>query len=165
MKQNNGIVFHPIGIIHSPFTEKKGMPIQPKGGMDIQGTVSLFPEFGEGLSDLAGFSHIILLYHFHQSSGYSLKVTPFLDDVKRGLFATRAPRRPNSIGISVVELLSVEGSALHIRGVDILDGTPLLDIKPHVPVFDSPPDIRTGWLEKRSKEVDSTRSDSRFEQQ
>lgn len=162
MKEHSTIHFHPIGIIHSPFRERKGMPIQPNGAGKVKGTVCLFPEFKDGLDDLSGFSHILLLYFFHMSSGYSLKVVPFLDDVERGLFSTRAPRRPNGIGLSVVELVSVENEILHIQGVDILDGTPLLDIKPYVPVFDTPAVCRTGWLEKRAKKAPDTISDSRF---
>jgi len=162
MNKNNVIQFYPIGTIHSPFKERKGMPIQPKGAIDIKGKVCVFPEYREGLEDLAGFSHIVLLYYFHMSSGYSLKVVPFLDNVERGLFSTRAPRRPNGIGLSVVELTSVDGCELHILGVDILDGTPLLDIKPHVPVFDTPPQFRTGWLEGKAGKSAGKNSDSRF---
>lgn len=162
LEKNNMIHFHPIGTIHSPFTERKGMPIQPKGAGTIQGKVCLFPEYEEGLADLAGFSHIVLLYYFHMSSGHSLKVVPFLDDMERGLFSTRAPRRPNGIGLSVVELLSVEGAVLKIQGVDILDGTPLLDIKPYVPVFDTPTRCRIGWLEKKAGKAPDITSDNRF---
>ena len=162
MEEHSTISFHPIGVIHSPFKERKGMPIQPKVAKNIKGKVSVFPEYQEGLADLAGFSHIVLLYYFHMSSGYSLKVVPFLDDVERGLFSTRAPRRPNGIGLSVVELTSVEGTNLHIQGVDILDGTPLLDIKPHVPTFDAPPEFRTGWLEGKAGKASGIISDSRF---
>ena len=139
MEEYSTISFHPIGVIHSPFKERKGMPIQPKVAKNIKGKVSVFPEYQEGLADLAGFSHIVLLYYFHMSSGYSLKVVPFL-----------------------VELTSVEGTNLHIQGVDILDGTPLLDIKPHVPTFDAPPEFRTGWLEGKAGKAPGIISDSRF---
>ena len=152
----------PIGIIHTPFTEPEGMPIQPKGAIGIRGTIELFDEYHEGLKDLDGFSHIILLYHFHRSHGFSLQVVPFMDSELRGLFATRAPRRPNPIGISVVQLDKIENGVLHIQNVDIMDGTPLLDIKPYVPEFDSPQNIRTGWLEQARKTVSGRKSDDRF---
>ncbi len=151
-----------IGTIHSPHTQLDGMPIQPAGAAGIQGTVEVFPEYEDGLQDLEGFSHIILLYHFHKSSGFKLKVVPFLDDETHGVFATRAPRRPNPIGLSVVKLLKVEGRILYVENIDILNGTPLIDIKPYVPVFDEQPSIRTGWLEKVKKSVAKHKSDERF---
>jgi tRNA-Thr(GGU) m(6)t(6)A37 methyltransferase TsaA len=156
------IVFSPIGIIHSPFTDLEGMPIQPTAARDVAGTITIVSQYEEGLRDLDGFSHIILLYHFHLSSGYSLTVTPFLDTVKRGLFATRAPRRPNPIGLSIVRLERIDGVHLHILDVDVLDGTPLLDIKPWAPAFDMRENTRGGWLEQKEKEAQSARSDSRF---
>ncbi len=159
------IEYEPIGVIHSPFKEPAGMPIQPLGAQGVEGRVEVAPAYEEGLQDLSGFSHIILLYHFHCSQGYRLRVTPFLDDEPRGLFATRAPRRPNPIGLSVVRLLRVEGATLYIANVDILDGTPLLDIKPYVPDFNAIPadeEIRTGWLEHRSDRADNHRADHRF---
>jgi tRNA (adenine37-N6)-methyltransferase len=141
----------PVGVIHSPFTDPKTTPIQPVRSQ-ARGRVEVYPEFTDGLEGLEGFSHIILLYVFHRSQGYSLKVTPFLDDKQHGLFATRHPRRPNPIGLSIVRLLSREGNWLEIEGVDVLDGTPLLDIKPYVPDFDLHTDTRAGWYEDRSKE-------------
>ena len=156
------IELKPIGIIHTPFTTLEGMPIQPAGAAGIGGTVELFDEYHEGLKDLDGFSHIILLYHFHRSHGFNLQVVPFMDSELRGLFATRAPRRPNPIGISVVQLDKIENGVLHIQNVDIMDGTPLLDIKPYVPEFDSPQNIRTGWLEQARKTVSGLKSDDRF---
>jgi len=156
------IELEPIGIIHTPFTKPEGMPIQPKGAAGISGTIKLFEEYHEGLKDLDGFSHIILLYHFHRSHGFKLQVVPFMDSELRGLFATRAPRRPNPIGISVVQLNKIENSVLHIQNVDIMDGTPLLDIKPYVPEFDHLQDIRTGWLGQAGKTVSGRKSDNRF---
>ena len=159
------IEYEPIGVIHSPFTEPAGMPIQPLGAQGVEGRAEVGAAYEEGLQDLSGFSHIILLYHFHRSRGYRLRVTPFLDDAPRGLFATRAPRRPNPIGLSVVRLLRVEGATLYIANVDILDGTPLLDIKPYVPDFNAiqaEEEIRTGWLEHRSDRANGHRSDHRF---
>lgn len=156
------ITYQPIGIIHSPFQDITGMPIQPAGAKGIEGTIALSEEFIEGLKDLSGFSHIILIYHFHKSEGYALSVTPFLDKTVRGVFATRAPRRPNSIGISIVELMKVEGNVLHIKNVDILDGTPLLDIKPYVPEFDMQRTGRIGWLSNKAGKAQKMRSDQRF---
>lgn len=156
------IEYAPIGIIHSPFYESEGMPIQPAGAAGVKGSVEVFESFKEGLADLGGFSHIILLYHFHRSHGFNLHVVPFMDSEPRGLFATRAPKRPNPIGFSVVRLEKIEDCVLQIRDVDILDGTPLLDIKPYVPAFDAPTDVRTGWLEKAEKTVSSRRADDRF---
>lgn len=154
--------FIPIGVIHSPFKELSGMPIQPPGAAEVEGTVEVFEPYLPGLKDLDGFSHVILLYHFHQSKGYNLEVVPFMDTTSRGLFATRAPKRPNPIGLSVVRLEKVEKGCLHIRGVDILDGTPLLDIKPYVPAFDAPQDVRSGWLEGARKAVSKRKADGRF---
>jgi tRNA-Thr(GGU) m(6)t(6)A37 methyltransferase TsaA len=156
------IAFSPIGIIHSPFTELAGMPIQPAGAAGIEGTVEVFEEFRPGLQDLGGFSHIVLLYHLHRSRGFDLLVVPFLDTQPRGLFSTRAPRRPNAIGLSVVHLDRIEDGVLHIRNVDMLDGTPVLDIKPYVREFDAQGDVRTGWLERTRKDAGTRRSDERF---
>lgn len=154
--------YQPIGVIHSPFKDIKGMPIQPPGAAGIRGTVEVWPEFAEGLKDLGGFSHIILIYHFHRVRESRLIVVPFLDPQPRGIFATRAPKRPNPIGLSIVGLLRVERNFLHIENVDILDGTPLLDIKPYVPEFDDHPAARVGWLEKTKGLVRKKRSDDRF---
>ncbi|CAN2041942.1 putative S-adenosyl-L-methionine-binding protein PYRAB06630 [Candidatus Magnetomoraceae bacterium gMMP-15] len=154
--------YKPIGIIHSPFKELKGMPIQPTGARGTKGTIELYKEYEEGLKDLTGFSHIILLYNFHASEGYSLIVTPFLDKKKHGLFATRAPKRPNSIGLSIVKLDNIEENKLYISDLDILDKTPLLDIKPYVPDFDRRENVRIGWMEKNSHKVVNQKADERF---
>lgn len=156
------IRYRPIGIIHSPFSDIKGMPIQPSGAEKVAGSIEIYPEFADGLKDLDGFSHIILLYHFHRSTDFSLIVTPFLDTEPRGVFATRAPKRPNSIGLSIVRLLKVDRNILHIENVDVLDGTPLLDIKPYVPDFDQHPVDRIGWLEKARGRALSHKADDRF---
>ena len=158
----NHIQYQPIGTIHSPFDEPQNMPIQPVGALGISGTVVIDPEFQEGLQDLSGFSHIILVYHFHLSKGYAMKVKPFLDDNLRGLFATRAPRRPNPIGISVVRLERIEANVLHIMNLDIVDGTPLLDIKPYVPDFTESEDVKIGWLSKKKIDAKRFRADDRF---
>jgi tRNA-Thr(GGU) m(6)t(6)A37 methyltransferase TsaA len=152
----------PIGIIHTPFKKLEGMPIQPAGATGVKGTVKVFAEYQAGLKDLDGFSHVILIYHFHLSQGFDLEVVPYLDTRPRGLFATRAPKRPNPIGLSVVRLEKIGCGILHVEGVDILDGTPLLDIKPYVPEFDRQVNIRTGWLEQTEGAVLAKKSDNRF---
>jgi tRNA-Thr(GGU) m(6)t(6)A37 methyltransferase TsaA len=158
----NEIKYKSIGVIHSPFKEPKGTPIQPVGAKGTDGTVEVFPEYAEGLKDIEGFSHIILIYHFHLSKGSTLVVRPFMDNEAHGVFAMRGPSRPNSIGISVVCLVRVEGNMLHVRDVDIVDGTPLLDIKPYVPEFDIREAERIGWLEKNIHELSTSKDDGRF---
>jgi len=156
------IELRPIGIIHTPFKKPAGMPIQPAGAAGVKGTVDVFEDYHAGLKDLDGFSHIILLYHFHRSEGFNLEVVPFMDTRSRGLFATRAPKRPNPIGLSVVQLDRIENGVLHVQNVDILDGTPLLDIKPYVQELDSQADVRTGWLKEPRKMVNNREADNRF---
>jgi tRNA-Thr(GGU) m(6)t(6)A37 methyltransferase TsaA len=157
------ITYHPIGLIHSPFADLREMPIQPTGRTAAPGTAEIFAEFTEGLKDLEGFSHVILIYYLHAVGRADLTVTPFLGDSPRGVFATRAPTRPNPIGLSIVRLEGIEGNTLRLGNIDILDGTPLLDIKPYVPDFDRPEgEVRLGWLESAKKDVKSARSDSRF---
>jgi len=162
MKEKKRIEYTSIGIIHSPFKESKGVPIQPSASKGVEGYVEIFPEFVPGLKDLDGFSHIILLYHFHLSKPFSLLVKPYLDDKHHGVFATRAPARPNPIGLSIVQLLSIEKNILHIRDVDIVDGTPLLDIKPYVPQFDERENVRIGWLEDNIAKLPKSKDDGRF---
>ena len=157
-----GFTCFPIGVIRSPFKEISGMPIQAKGAEGISGSVELDRKFADGLKDLEGFSHVILIYRFHLSEGYSLEVKPFLDEHYHGVFATRAPRRPNPIGISIVRLVRVERHILHIEDVDVVDGTPLLDIKPYVPEFDVRPADRIGWFCGKAGLVKETRADGRF---
>lgn len=161
----SSIVFKPIGIVHSPYKEPKGVPIQAATveAAGVEATVEIFPEHVAGLKDLDGFSHAILVYHFHRSGEPRLLVKPFLDGQQRGLFSTRAPARPNPIGISAVRLVSVgPGGTLVVRGIDVVDGTPLLDIKPYVPAFDVVPADRIGWLDSKVQRAASTRGDGRF---
>lgn len=154
--------FSPIGTIRSPFREVKGMPIQPAGAGRFEGRVVVDKPYEAGLADIEGFSHIILIYVFHQASGFSLSVKPFLDTQERGLFSTRAPRRPNPIGLSIVRLIKRKGNILHIQGVDVLDRTPLLDIKPYAPAFDSVPNASVGWMTGKETDVGTTKADERF---
>jgi len=156
------IVYRQIGVIHSPWQEVQGMPIQSPGAAGVMGCIEVAPEYVEGLKDLDGFSHIILLYHFHRVKEFQLTVTPFLDKETRGVFSTRAPKRPNPIGLSIVRLLDVAGNFLHVEGIDTLDGTPLLDVKPYVPEFDARAEVRVGWLSRAKGRVQTKRSDDRF---
>ncbi len=157
------IQFTSIGTIHTPFKKTEGMPIQSSGALGIQGTVILKQSFVEGLSDLDKFSHIYLIYCFHQSKGFDLQVIPFLDDKPHGVFATRAPRRPNPIGISIVKLISIRDNILVIENVDMLDGTPLLDIKPYIGQFDIHTIEKNGWINSRTGYPNEIRSDKRFD--
>jgi tRNA-Thr(GGU) m(6)t(6)A37 methyltransferase TsaA len=154
--------YRPIGIIHSPHKTPEGTPIQPTGARDVEGSIEVFPEYAAGLADLAGFSHIILLYHFHLSKKFSLKVKPFLDNQKRGLFATRAPSRPNPIGLSVVRLMGITEGNLRVQDVDVIDGTPLLDIKPYVPEFDVREVDQIGWIGLKTGKIEGVVDDGRF---
>lgn len=171
------IKFREIGKINSPFKEPSGMPVQPKAGRGIKGIIELHPEFVEGLADLDGFSHIVIVFHLHSPKKlnvsrlrsflgldrpYKLKVIPFMDTVERGVFATRAPIRPNQIGISTVRLERVEGNKVYFQDCDMIDGTPVLDIKPYFPeIVDGDP-LRFGWTEKTIGNIDKIRSDERF---
>jgi tRNA-Thr(GGU) m(6)t(6)A37 methyltransferase TsaA len=153
----------PIGIIRSPFKKTVGMPIQTVFSTKGNGTVELLPEFKEGLRDLQAFSHIMLIYQFHKSKGYRLVCRPFLDEVKRGVFATRAPARPNPIGISIVKIKGICGNKIEVASLDILDGTPLLDIKPYIPRIDAFRTKRVGWVKKAlGKKKARLMADNRF---
>ncbi|MDA3813887.1 MAG: tRNA (N6-threonylcarbamoyladenosine(37)-N6)-methyltransferase TrmO [Candidatus Cloacimonetes bacterium] len=156
------IIVKPIGIIHSPFKEREGMPIQPIGAKGIKGKIEIFSEFQDGLKDLNGFSNIILIFNFHLSENFKMLVKPFMENTIRGVFATRAPCRPNQIGMSIVKLERVEDNVLHISNVDIVDGTPILDIKPYVKRIDCVESEKIGWLEKKVDKFDSKISDNRF---
>ncbi|HHU91658.1 MAG TPA: tRNA (N6-threonylcarbamoyladenosine(37)-N6)-methyltransferase TrmO [Halanaerobiaceae bacterium] len=156
------IVYKAIGIIRSPFKEARGTPIQASAEGTASGRIELYPEYLPGLKDLDGFSHLILLYHFHKAGKGSLIVKPFLEDEEHGVFAVRAPSRPNSIGLSIVCLQRIEGNILYIDDLDILDGTPLLDIKPYVPAFDHRDNVKSGWLENNLDKLSITEDDGRF---
>lgn len=139
------IVYQPIGLIHSEHTAAEKTPIQPIYAQECNGKIEVFPEFAAGLTDLENFSHIYLLYHLNRAKSSRLKVKPFLQDVERGVFSTRAPCRPNGIGMSIVRLIRRDGNRLHVRGIDVLDNTPLLDIKPYTTRFDCIQTERNGW--------------------
>jgi tRNA-Thr(GGU) m(6)t(6)A37 methyltransferase TsaA len=162
MEPGSYVKFKPIGTIHSPFKRPHGAPIQPSGAKGIEGHVEVLNDYAEGLKDIDGFSHIILIYYFHLSKKPSLLVTPFMDEHQHGVFATRASARPNPIGFSVVELKKVDGNILYVKDIDIVDGTPLLDIKPCVPEFDFSKVTKTGWLENAVQDIAKTKDDGRF---
>jgi tRNA-Thr(GGU) m(6)t(6)A37 methyltransferase TsaA len=153
---------NPIGIIHSPYKSIEDMPIQPKGGSEVAGLVIVDEKYIDGLQDIDSFSHIYLLYSFHKSTRTEMHVTPFMDRQTRGVFATRSPLRPNHIGISIVKLTRIEGNSVFVKGIDILDGTPLLDIKPYIEKFDAVQDSISGWLQASDEEIKTKRSDKRF---
>jgi tRNA (adenine37-N6)-methyltransferase len=157
------LTYKPIGVVHSPFKEPKNVPIQAVASKGATGTLEIYPEYAKGLLDLDGFSHLILLYHFHLiKEDFSLLVKPFLDDKLHGVFATRSPARPNKIGISIVRLTRIENNNLHVQDVDIIDGTPLIDIKPFVPAFDCRKTAKIGWFSDKIDKVEITKDDGRF---
>lgn len=157
------ITFKSIGIIHTPFETPRGIPIQGALRPDIKAEVEIFSAFQPGLKDVEGFSHLILLYYFHQVKGFSLQTKPFLDTIPRGVFSIRGPRRPNPIGMTIVKNLGVKENIIKIAGVDMVNGTPLLDIKPYFPGIDSHPHVKTGWMkDKMKKKGNHTKADNRF---
>jgi tRNA (adenine37-N6)-methyltransferase len=156
------IIYQPIGVIHTPFITPENMPIQNAGANGIKGTIEIFPEYAKGLKDIEGFSNLILLYHLHQVKNYSLNVIPFLDTIEHGIFATRSPIRPNAIGLTIVKLIELKGCMLTIEGIDMLNQTPLLDIKPYLPEVDALNDARIGWFEGKTEKFESYKSDNRF---
>ncbi|MCD6579331.1 tRNA (N6-threonylcarbamoyladenosine(37)-N6)-methyltransferase TrmO [bacterium] len=155
------IEYTPIGIIHSPFKEPKGVPIQAAVSKE-KGTIEIFPEYEEGLKDLDKFSHIILIFHFHLSKKGKLLAIPYMDTKERGIFSIRGPSRPNPIGISTVKLLKIAKNILFIENVDIVDGTPLLDIKPYIPKFDNRDTENIGWLKGNIQKLPNKKDDGRF---
>jgi tRNA-Thr(GGU) m(6)t(6)A37 methyltransferase TsaA len=158
---DKSVAIAPIGLIHTPFKHAQGTPIQGIAGMRAEGIVEVLPDLIEGLRDLEGFDRLWLIYQFDRASDVQLIVRPYLDTTVRGVFATRSPVRPNHIGISVVRLLQIEQNRLHVADVDMLDGTPLLDIKPYVPAFDSFEQSGAGWL--KGKSASEVMADGRFE--
>jgi tRNA-Thr(GGU) m(6)t(6)A37 methyltransferase TsaA len=155
------IILNPIGILHTPFYDLNQMPVQPGRTKRATGHAEIFDAYLEGLQGLETFTHVILIYHFHQQEQTMLRVIPFLGDTEMGLFATRAPARPNKIGLSVVEVEMIEGNRVFFKNPDMVNGSPLLDIKPYVPRFDHYPDANNGWLEGKIN-VDDQLSDNRF---
>jgi tRNA-Thr(GGU) m(6)t(6)A37 methyltransferase TsaA len=159
----DAIRYRPVGVVRSRHTNLEGMPLQSVAAADVRAKIEIRPDLVPGLRDLDGFSHIHVIAHLDRGAPGGLEAVPFLDDTVRGIFATRSPRHPNPIGLSVVRLLSVTGGVLEIVGIDLLDGTPVLDIKPYVPEFDSVAAERTGWLHEAAKRVHEVRGDRRFD--
>lgn len=156
------VCYRPIGKLHSPYKRPKGTPIQPSSAEGVKGRVEIFPDYRAGLEDLGGFSHIILLYHFHMAGESNLEVKPYMDKECHGVFATRSPARPNPIGISTMRLKKIKEGVLYLENVDVLDGTPVLDVKPHVVEFDQPDDAEIGWLEENVHKLEESEDDGRF---
>ena len=156
------IAYTPIGVVRSPYRSLDGMPLQTVAAPDVEARVELEPVVHGALRDLDGFSHLWLLVHLHTIEGWEPEVVPFLDTVRRGVLATRSPRHPNPIGLSLVALTAVEPGVLHVRGIDLLDGTPVLDVKPYVPLFDAVEGARAGWFEQAGERVHEVRSDDRY---
>ncbi len=161
-KKNQSILYHPIGIIHTPYKEASGTPIQPIAAPESEATIEVFFEYAEGLTDIGEFSHLILIYHMHLVKTSQLKLIPFLSNEEHGVFSTRAPGRPNPIGFSVVKLEKVNGNLLFITGIDIIDGSPLLDIKPFIPAFDGRSADKTGWFHETIDKISKIKDDGRF---
>ena len=155
------ITYTPIGVVHSPFAMLAGMPIQTVAAAGVAATIELEPSYAAGLADIDQFSYVLVISHLHLMQGYALEVTPFMDTQTHGVFATRSPRRPNPIGLSIVRLIRVEGATLHIEEVDLVDGTPVLDIKPYVPQLDDRVAERIGWFAEHVHKVYEVRADDR----
>jgi tRNA-Thr(GGU) m(6)t(6)A37 methyltransferase TsaA len=154
-----------IATIQSPFCSLENMPVQPKGAKNTYATIEFKKEYQEGLKDLDGFSHLYLIYYFHKVPNHKLLVVPFNDETNtpRGVFSTRTPLHPNQIGLSIVELISIKENIVVIKGIDVLNGTPLLDIKPYIENFDKiDGDTKSGWMQATAEEVEQKRSDNRF---
>jgi len=157
----NPVKYEPIGIIHSPFTDRIGIPRQAAGAPEITAKIEIFDEYIDGLSDLDGFSHIVVIFHLHLVQKSSLKAFPPWDHREHGVFATRSPHRPNPIGVSVVRLENIDRNILNISGVDMADGTPVLDIKPYIPALNPTEAIRTGWLKDKTEGMNKSKSGDR----
>jgi tRNA-Thr(GGU) m(6)t(6)A37 methyltransferase TsaA len=162
-KRHKEFTFRPIGLLTTPYHSKSGVPIQGIFDPESEGQASIFEEYEDGLQDIEGFSHLIMIYVFHRSQGYELVCRPYMEDSLHGVFTIRAPRRPNPIGFSVVRLRKREGRVLYLSEVDMLDGTPILDIKPFCPKFDHRKDVRVGWMENTFRDSGHRKiSDDRF---
>lgn len=157
------IVIEPIGVIHTPHKSIEGMPVQPPGAKGVEAHIVLDEKYKPGLKDLKGFSHLILLYQFHKVEGYVLELVPFMDTKSHGVFSTRAPKRPNKIGISIVLLTKIEDNIIYFEGADMLDESPLIDIKPFYPKYDNQTNVKFGWLETlQDIDITKVKSDDRF---
>ena len=156
------IIYNPIGIVHSPFKNPEGTPIQSVSAKEAEAVIEIYPGYVEGLKDLDGFSHLYILFHLHLVTRMPLTVIPFLDNIPHGVFATRSPARPNPIGLSVVLLDRIVDNKLYVRQIDILDGSPVLDIKPYISQFDVFETSKNGWFDNRKRDMDIQKDDGRF---
>lgn len=156
------ITYKTIGLINTSFKTLENIPIQNMGAKGVRGIIRVFDEFSEGLKDLEGFSHLILLYHLHQVKHFKLSVVPFMDNEEHGVFATRSPIRPNPIGLTVVKLIEINKNVITIENVDMLDETPILDIKPCLPMIDDIQNVKLGWLTGKIQIFETIKSDNRF---
>jgi tRNA (adenine37-N6)-methyltransferase len=157
------VTYVPIGVVRSPYAGLDGMPLQTVAATEVDATIEVDRRIPPAaLRDLDGFSHLWLLAHLHRVEGWTAELVPFLDTAPRGVLATRSPRHPNPIGLSLVELRAVEPGRLRIRGIDLVDGTPVLDVKPYVPLFDARDGVRTGWFGAAAERVHAVRSDRRY---
>jgi len=162
MSSNDEFVIKPIGIVHSPFTSVDGMPIQSAAAMEEKARVEVFEEFAAGLRDIESFEYLVLITRFHVGNSENLNVIPFMDVKTHGVFSTRSPARPNRLGMTIVKLEKVSGRFLEILGNDMLDQTPVIDIKPYVPALDSKETEKIGWYKDRLFTLPTARSDSRM---
>jgi tRNA-Thr(GGU) m(6)t(6)A37 methyltransferase TsaA len=159
------IIMNKIGVVKTPFNSLINMPVQPKGAKETYATIEIEKKYQDGLKDLDGFSHAYLIYHFHKVNDYKLNVVPFNDktNTSRGVFSTRTPMHPNNIGLSIVKIIKIEKNIITIQGVDVLNNTPLLDIKPYIENFDKIDETtKSGWMLSSNHEVENMRSDIRF---
>jgi tRNA (adenine37-N6)-methyltransferase len=156
------IIYKPIGLIHSPYKGLRNLPVQPSGAVGIKGFIEIFPEYESGLADLDGFSHVVVIYHMHLVKSFSLKVIPFIDNEERGIFATRAPVRPNPIGLTVVKLIGIRKNILEIENIDIVDLTPVIDIKPYFNLVEKDQPVRIGWMTGKTDRLKTKKTDTRF---
>ena len=156
------LTYRSISIVRSPFSQPAGMPIQPSRAHAVEGSLELEPEYWSGLQDLDGFSHLLLVAHLHRTGPAQMQVVPFLDTRAHGIFATRAPARPNPIAVSVLRILRVEPGRVQVAELDLLDGTPILDIKPYVPEFDARADASSGWYADAARKGECVVADDRF---
>jgi tRNA-Thr(GGU) m(6)t(6)A37 methyltransferase TsaA len=164
LEVHGAALYRPIGHVRSAWTTLAGMPLQPAADESREAELVLDEEYADALDDLDGFSHVWVLSHLHRMSGWEPHVMPFLDVAERGVLATRSPRHPNPIGLSLARIVAVRAPSVRVAGIDLLDGTPILDLKPYVPLFDAVPDARPGWFAGRAELIDTVRSDDRFGQ-
>lgn len=162
LETHGATLYRPIGRVRSSWAELPGMPLQPSADTSGSAELHLDEDYTDAIDDLDGFSHVWVLSHLHRVGGWEPHVLPFLDTRSRGTLSTRSPRHPNPIGLSLAQITSIAAPVVHVAGIDLLDGTPILDLKPYVPLFDAVPDATPGWFAGRAERIDTVRSDDRF---